>query len=162
MIYEIIKNYKKKIIINKYLDIFIPYRYLIIVLFNISLFALGYWLSYYLRFEGLIPEAQMETFIRTMPLVLLIQAGFFLYHDLFRGLWRYVSFADLQNILRAALMSMLTLIIADFFLNTYLGYIPRSIFALNAMLLIILSGGARFVVRHFRERYRLQDDRYRG
>ena len=156
MINSFIKNYQKKIVVGKYVNIFIPYRYAITITFNILLFILAYWLSYYLRFEGLIPEAQMETIFRTMPLVLLIEAGFFFYHDLFQGLWRYVSFADLQNILRAALMSMLTLIIMDFFLNTYLGFIPRSIFALNCMLLIILSGGARFVVRHFRERYRLQ------
>ena len=158
MIYSIITNYKNKLIINKYLCLFIPYRYAFIILFNTAIFAIAYWLSYYLRFEGLIPEAQMETMIRTMPLVILVQAGFYLYHDLFRGLWRYVSFADLQNILRAALMSMLMLIIMDFFLSSYLGYIPRSIFALNCMLLVILSGGTRFVVRHFRERYRLKDE----
>ena len=159
MINSIIKNYQDNFLINKYGDKFLSYRYAIVIIFNIALFALAYWLGYYLRFEGLIPEAQMETMIRTMPLVLLVQAGFFLYHDLFRGLWRYVSFADLQNILRASLMSMLTLIVLDFFLNTYLGYIPRSIFALNFMLLVILSGGARFVVRHFRERYRLYGER---
>ena len=158
MINSIIKNYQKKIVISKYFDKFIPFRYAITITFNIILFGLAYLLSYYLRFEGLIPEAQMETMFRTMPMVLLIQAGFFFYHDLFQGLWRYVSFADLQNILRAALMSMLTLIIMDFFLNKYLGSIPRSIFALNCMLLIILSGGARFMVRHFRERYRLQGE----
>ncbi len=153
-----LKDYRNIPVINIFLKIFIPYRYGIIILFNILLFAVAYWLSYYLRFEGLIPEVQMETMFRTMPLVILVQAGFFLYHDLFRGLWRYVSFADLQNILRASLMSMLTLIIGDFFLNAYLGYIPRSIFALNCMLLVILCGGARFVVRHFRERYRLQGE----
>ena len=158
MIYEILKNYKRKFVIHNFFDFLIPYRYFIVAVLNIALFALGYWLSYYLRFEGLIPEAYMETLIRTMPLVLLIQAGFFLHHDLFRGLWRYVSFADLQNILRAAVMSMLLLIIADFFLSPYLGYIPRSIFVLNAIILVVLSGGARFAVRHFRERYRLQRD----
>ena len=159
MINSLIKNYQDKFIIDKYGDKFLSYRYAIVIIFNIALFALAYWLGYYLRFEGLIPEAQMETMIRTMPLVLLVQAGFFLYHDLFRGLWRYVSFADLQNILRASLMSMLTLIVLDFFLDTYLGSIPRSIFVLNFMLLVILSGGARFVVRHFRERYRLYGER---
>ena len=159
MINSLIKNYQDKFIIDKYGDKFLSYRYAIVIIFNIALFALAYWLGYYLRFEGLIPEAQMETMIRTMPLVLLVQASFFLYHDLFRGLWRYVSFADLQNILRASLMSMLTMIVLDFFLDTYLGSIPRSIFALNFMLLVILSGGARFVVRHFRERYRLYGER---
>ena len=157
MIHSLIKNYHENFIVDKIIRYIIPYRYTFIIIFNIILFATAYWLAYFLRFEGLIPESYLETMIRTMPLVLLVQAGFFFYHDLFRGLWRYVSFADLQNILRAALMSMLTLIVLDFFLNPYLGYIPRSIFALNCMVLIILSGGARFAVRHFRERYRLQE-----
>ena len=155
MINQINKKYFGNETINKYIYLFIPYRFAIIVIFHAILFAIAYWASYYLRFEGLIPEVQMETLIRTMPLVLLIQLGFFCYHDLFRGLWRYASFADLQNILRASLMSMLAFIIADFFLNAYLGSIPRSIFALNAMLVVILNGGSRFMVRHFRERYRL-------
>ncbi len=138
------------------INIFLPYSYTTIILLHLVIFCIAYWISYYLRFEGLIPEAHMATMIRTMPLVILVQAGFFFYHELFRGLWRYVSFADLQNILRASLMSMLTLIVLDFFLNSYLGYIPRSIFAINFMLLVLLSGGARFIVRHFRERYYLQ------
>ena len=148
----------QQILNKKYSNRFLRYRYTIIFIGHIFIFILSYSLSYYLRFEGLIPEIEMQTLIRTMPLVLLIQVGFFLYHDLFRGLWRYVSFADLQNILRASLMSMLTLIAADFFLNKYLGYIPRSIFALNTMFLVTFSGGARFIVRHFRERYRLQNE----
>ena len=154
--YLLKKQYSR--INNKFILKLLSHKYLIIIIFHLGLFGLAYWLSYYLRFEGLIPEEQMQTLIRTMPLVLLVQSAFFFYHDLFRGLWRYVSFADLQNILRASLMSMLTLIIFDFFLESYLGFIPRSVFALNCMLLVILSGGARFVVRHFRERYRLQDD----
>ncbi|AEB08132.1 polysaccharide biosynthesis protein CapD [Desulfobacca acetoxidans DSM 11109] len=144
-------------ITDKLLAIILPYKYAAVILFNLAIFCLAYWASYYLRFEGLIPEAYMAIMIRTMPVVLVVQVGFFLYHDLFRGLWRYVSFADLQNILRASLMSMLTLVVLDFFLSPYLGYTPRSIFALNCMLLVFLSGGARFAARHFRERYRLSD-----
>lgn len=144
---------------NKLVEWLINLRYPFLVLVHVLIFILSYWLSYIIRFDGLIPQAQIQVFIRTAPLVILVEFIFFYYHDLFRGLWRYVSFADLQNILRAALMSMLLLIILDFFLNPFLGYIPRSIFLLNFMLLVVITGGARFMVRHLRERYNLSGER---
>ena len=91
--------------------------------------------------------------IRTLPIVLVVQGLIFQYHDLFRGLWRYVSFADLQNILRATLISMLALLVLEFIFGPYTGYIPRSIYALDFLLVLVLTGGCRFMVRHLRERY---------
>ena len=91
--------------------------------------------------------------IRTLPIVLGVQSFFFQYHDLFRGLWRYVSFADLQNILRATILSVLALLILEFLFGPYTGYIPRSIYVLDFLLVVVLTGGCRFIVRHLRERY---------
>jgi len=153
MINKVKTYFRKNQFYERIIEILLPYRYIIIILVNLSLFILSYLMAFCLRFEGLIPNEHMKTMVRTLPLVVLVHAGFFFYHELFRGLWRYVSFADFQNILRAALMSMITLVVLDFFLHTLLGYIPRSIFALNFMLVVLLSGGARFFVRHFRERY---------
>ncbi len=136
----------------RWLERFLIYRWPFLVVFQIGLLALAYWGSYYLRFEGLIPQAYFQTMIRTLPLVLIIQGLLFLYHDLYRGLWRYVSFADLQNILRATLMSLILLIFLDFFLSPYLGSIPRSIYVLDWLLVVVLTGGCRFMVRHIREK----------
>lgn len=122
------------------------------MLIQIALLAAAYVGSYYLRFEGLIPQDHLQTMLKTMPLVLLIQALFFYYHDLYRILWRYVSFADLKNILRATLMSLIFLIVLEVFFRPYLGYIPRSIYVLDGLLVIVLSGGCRFMVRHLGER----------
>jgi FlaA1/EpsC-like NDP-sugar epimerase len=98
---------------------------------------------------------------KTLPIFLLVQALFFQYHALFRGLWRYVAFADLQNILRATLMSMVVLLLIDFLVSPYIGVIPRSIFVLNGLLVITLTGGCRLVVRHLRERYLPEGERRR-
>ncbi len=138
--------------VTRWLERFLIYRWPFLVVFQIGLLALAYWGSYYLRFEGLIPQAYFQTMIRTLPLVLIIQGLLFLYHDLYRGLWRYVSFADLQNILRATLMSLILLIFLDFFLSPYLGSIPRSIYVLDWLLVVVLTGGCRFIVRHIREK----------
>ncbi|MDP3183271.1 MAG: nucleoside-diphosphate sugar epimerase/dehydratase [Desulfobaccales bacterium] len=95
-------------------------------------------------------------------MVLIIQGLLFLYHDLYRGLWRYVSFADLQNILRATLMSLILLTIMDFFFSRYLGTIPRSIYVLDWLLVVVFTGGCRFMVRHIRERAKLLAEKPRA
>jgi FlaA1/EpsC-like NDP-sugar epimerase len=136
-----------------WLERFLPHRLPFLVLFQIVLMAAAYLSSFYLRFEGLIPREYYLVMWKTLPIFLLVQAVFFQYHDLFRGLWRYVAFSDLQNILRATLMSMLVLILIDFLISPYTGAIPRSIFVLNSLLVITYTGGCRLVVRHLRERY---------
>jgi FlaA1/EpsC-like NDP-sugar epimerase len=143
------------------LERFLPYRLPFLVSFQIALMAAAYLSSFYLRFEGLIPREYYLVMWKTLPIFLLVQALFFQYHALFRGLWRYVAFADLQNILRATLMSMVVLLLIDFLVSPYIGVIPRSIFVLNGLLVITLTGGCRLVVRHLRERYLPEGERRR-
>ena len=154
MLIKTVAPMRKDARFTRWLERFLLYRWPFLVMFQIGLLALAYVGSYFLRFEGLIPKAYFDTMLRTLPLVLIIQGLFFLYHDLYRGLWRYVSFADLQNILRATLMSLIVLILLGFFLEPYLGNIPRSIYLLDCLLVVVLTGGCRFMVRHLREKSR--------
>lgn len=133
------------------IDRFIPYRRPFIALFHLCLFALAYIFSFYLRFGGLIPEAFYQVMFKTLPVVIIIQGLFFNYHDLYQGLWRYVSFTDIQNIIRATLLSMITLLAINIFFAKYLGTIPRSIYVINCLLVLTLTCGCRFLVRHFRQ-----------
>jgi len=131
----------------------IAHRLPFIVTFQIGLMALAYLSSYYIRFEGLIPQQYYHTMFLTLPVFLLVQGLVFYYHDLYHGLWRYVGFADLQNILRATLLSMVALIVLEFFTSPFTGKIPRSIFVLDALLVVALIGGCRMIMRLLRERY---------
>ncbi len=131
---------------------FLPYRWPFLVFFQICLLIGAYVGSYYLRFEGLIPKESFQTMVRTLPVVLVIQGLLFHYHNLYRGLWRYVSSADLQNIMRATFLSLITLIVLESFFSPYLGRIPRSIYVLDGLLVVVFTGGCRFMVRQLRER----------
>ena len=131
----------------------VHYRLPFLILFQIALLVMAYVSSYQLRFEGLIPQKYYDTMVWTLPLVVIVQGIVFYWLGLYRGLWRYVGFTDLRNIIRAALISMVILIIVQFFLSPYVGRIPISIYILNTILLVILIGGARLTVRHFRECY---------
>jgi FlaA1/EpsC-like NDP-sugar epimerase len=131
----------------------LPYRRVLIFLFHLGIFALAYLAAFGLRFEGLIPESYYATMLKTLPLVVLVQAAAFYYHDLYQGLWRYASFADVQNILRATLMSLVALFLIDLAASPYLGTIPRSIYILDSLLVVAFACGPRFLVRHLRMRF---------
>ena len=139
--------------LRRCLEWLIHYRLPFLILFQILLLVLAYVSSYLLRFEGLIPQKYYDTMLRTLPHFVVVQGLVFYFLGLYRGLWRYVGFTDLRNIIRAALISMVILIILEFFLSPYVGNIPISIYILNTFLLIILIGGTRLIVRHFRESY---------
>jgi len=143
------------------LEWLIHHRLPFLSLFQISLLVMAYIGSYLLRFEGLIPQKYYDTMMRTLPHFVLVQGVAFYFFGLYRGLWRYVGFTDLRNIIRAALTSMVILIVVEFFLSPYAGDIPISIYILNTILLIILVGGTRLFLRHFREIYLPEGDRRR-
>jgi FlaA1/EpsC-like NDP-sugar epimerase len=130
----------------------LPYRLPFSILFHLVLFALAYLGSFYLRFEGLIPNSYYQTMLKTLPAVLLSQGFFFYYHDLYRSMWGYVCFADLTNILRATMMSLMALLFLEILLARFTGNIPWSIYVLDGLLVVTLTGGCRFLVRHLRER----------
>ncbi|MBW1917904.1 MAG: polysaccharide biosynthesis protein [Deltaproteobacteria bacterium] len=137
--------------IGRWLEWLSPYRLPLAILVHVAILTAAYLLSFYLRFEGVIPDVYYHTMVRTLPLVLLVQGFFFHYHDLYRGLWCYVSFTDILNLLRATLMSLPVLIILDFFLAPYLGQIPRSIYIMDFLWVVALTSGGRFLARHLRE-----------
>src|SRR3989339_289009 len=138
---------------RQWLDWLIHHRLPFLILFQISLLALAYVASYLLRFEVLIPQKYYNPMLRTLPHFVLVQGSVFYFLGLYRGLWRYVGFTDLRNIIRAALTSMVILIVLEFFLSPYVGDIPLSIYILDTILLIMLIGGTRLFLRHFREIY---------
>lgn len=139
--------------LRRYLEWLILHRLPFLILLQIFLLVLAYIGSYLLRFEGLIPQKYYDTMLLTLPFFVVVQGVVFYFLGLYRGLWRYVGFTDLRNIIRAALLSMVFVITVQMFISPYTGTIPISIYILNTILLVILIGGTRLIVRHFRESY---------
>lgn len=111
------------------------------------------WLgAYWLRFNlDLIQPEHLWFPVRQLPVVLLIQGGMFWYFGLYRGAWRFASMPDLLRIIKAVLAGIAITAAALFLINR-LEFIPRSIFALDAILLILLLGGSRFLYRIVKDR----------
>jgi FlaA1/EpsC-like NDP-sugar epimerase len=111
------------------------------------------WLgSYWLRFnlDG-IPAEYWQQALRMLPVVLVVQGSLFWYFGLYRGVWRFASMPDLVRILKATLTGV-AVVAAAIFLLTRLQGVPRSVFALNAILLVLLLGGPRFIYRWIKDR----------
>jgi len=126
------------------------YRRRLMVLVNdLVLIVLAYYLAFWLRFDGIIPADQLQLFYNTLPLVIIIRAAAFLYFRLYSGLWRYASINDLLSIVKAVTVGTGLLVLPIFFARAA-GY-PRLVFITDWLLMIVFLGGSRFLIRGLRE-----------
>lgn len=108
--------------------------------------------AYWLHFNiGTIPASQMWLAGQALPLVLIVQVVVYWSFGLYRGIWRFASLPDLMRIIKSVIVGIL-LSIAVLFANAQLMTIPRVVFLLYALLLIISLGGSRFIYRWLKDR----------
>ena len=118
---------------------------------DLIMIPVAWLLSYWIRFNiGEFPEHLLERAVYLLPLVLLIQGSAFVYFGLYRGVWRFASLPDLSRIVRAVVVSTALLAVALFLLFR-LEYVPRSVFIIDAVLLIVLLGGPRLFYRFLKD-----------
>ncbi len=108
--------------------------------------------AYWLRFnlDG-IPAEFWRQALTMLPVAILAQGSLFWYFGLYRGVWRFASMPDLVRILKATLAGVAVSAAAIFFLTRLQG-VPRSVFVLDIILLVLLLGGPRFVYRWIKDR----------
>lgn len=80
-----------------------------------------------------------------------IAAFTFLFTNLYKGIWRYASTADLIAIARATTLTIVLFLIV-LFLWTRLEPMPRSVPLINWFVLVTLLGGPRFLYRISKDR----------
>ncbi len=108
------------------------------------------YLAFVLRFESLQPLEYRDYLLSYLPLLLLIRVTFYLRHGLNRGLWRYSSVSDLLRIIRSITYGSIIFLLTVRYLLNDASY-PRSVYVLDWLLLIMISGGSRLFIRVFRE-----------
>ena len=112
--------------------------------------ALSWSFAYLLRFNFELPESYAAELQQTLLYVVPLQLVIFWEFNLYRGIWRYASTADLRRICLAVLLSAAAIPLT-FWLFRLNFVIPRSVLVFNPMLLILLMGGSRFVYRLWKE-----------
>ena len=129
----------------------LPYRLFINMLLHGLLFVLSYAYSILLLNKMVLDDTFGIIFgYSVLPLVSLRWMVFY-WHDLFQGMWRFVSFEDLVNIIRAAVISSLLFYLAGRVWSRV--RVAEELYILDLTFCILFCGGIRLVVRNFRERY---------
>lgn len=114
---------------------------------DLLMVPLAWFGAYWLRFNlDTIPEGFFHQALMLLPIVWITQGGMFWYFGLYRGIWRFASIPDLARILKAVGAGVV-LAAAASFIVTRLEGVPRSVFFLDAILLVLLLGGPRFIYR---------------
>lgn len=124
----------------------VNYRHL---LTDLCLVALSFYASLFLR----VNLDQVHLFIPTVNKILFLVVGlrlvFFLYFETYNIIWRYVSAIDAFRLVKAILVSSFFVIAITYLFN--LGTIPRSIYMIDAVLLVFMLAGVRIARRLFYE-----------
>jgi len=126
------------------------YRKILVVFMDMALIAISFFLAFYLRFDGHVPPAHMAGYYTWMPALVGIRLGFFLFFDLYGGMWRYASINDLLAIIKAAGSGSMVFVLVIVFFHGLVGF-PRSVFITEFIFTIVFIGGSRFALRVHRE-----------
>ena len=125
-------------------------RSTVVFLCDIALAGAAWYLSFLLRFNFSIPADFSSTFLATLPWIVVAQAVVFRLFGLYQGIWRFASLPDLQRLVRAVVAVALLAPLIVWLLRPE-GVVPRSVYVLDPMLLVMLMGGVRFAYRAWRE-----------
>lgn len=112
--------------------------------------ALAWSFAYLLRFNFELPSNFSAELHKSVYWVVFLQMVIFWRFNLYRGIWRYASTADLRRIFLAVMVSAAVLPLTFLMLRLDL-VIPRSVMIINPLMLILMMGGSRFVYRMWKE-----------
>jgi FlaA1/EpsC-like NDP-sugar epimerase len=124
---------------------------------NGILFVLAFYLSFYIRFEGAIPDIHLRQFAIYLPVFLGLKITAFYVFQIHRFTWSYVGLYELLKIFKVLTVCSLVLSSLILFLayeESFKGF-PRSIFLIDYALSLIFVGG--FMIS---KRVYLHDKRY--
>jgi FlaA1/EpsC-like NDP-sugar epimerase len=112
--------------------------------------ALAWLAAFWLRFNFELPAEYQDLMLDSLPWVVAMYAVVFWPLGLYRGMWRYASLPDLQRIAIAVAIAALAAPALFSFARLPLA-VPRSVFVLTPILLILFMGGSRLAYRAWRE-----------
>ena len=124
-------------------------RNILIFLHDLFMVALAWLGAYWLRFNLEIPAEFTFSMWSALAIVVPVQGAVFYAFGLYQGLWRFASVSDLKRILLACGVAGLAppaaLVMAQHAL------VPRTVFILSPLLLVLLMGGVRFTYRAWKD-----------
>ena len=106
--------------------------------------------AYWIRLNLELPQPFFSSALLTAAWVIPLQAFIFWRFGLYKGIWRYASLPDLKRILKAVGVASLAIPMVLVLLRSNV-VVPRSVFLLDPILLLMLMGGSRLAYRAWKE-----------
>ena len=118
---------------------------------DIVVAALVWTFTFSLRWNFELDRSTQIILFQTLPAVLAVQVGCFVYFGLYRGIWRYASIHDMRLIALSVGTSALIIPILLLLWRNGLG-VPRSLYFLDPLLLILFMCAGRLLYRWWKEK----------
>ena len=117
---------------------------------SLAVIAISYWAAWLLRFEFSIPLREQPIFQNGFLIVLVTKGAVFGAFRLHQNQWlRFLGFSDLVCLLKANLLASMAAFVAIFWM---IGWeFPRSVYCLDLLVCLVVSGGVRFAARFYHE-----------
>ncbi len=132
-----------------------------VLLHDAVMIPIAWILAYWLRFNlDSIPSRLLEEAVSLIPLVMSIHFAVFLFFGVHRGIWRFISLPDLIRLVKSVVVGTALVAISIFFV-TRLEAVPRSVFLLHGLLLLVMVVTPRVLYRLLKDRHISTNDEKR-
>ncbi|MBU0604549.1 MAG: polysaccharide biosynthesis protein [Gammaproteobacteria bacterium] len=125
-------------------------RTTVVLICDLLVAGLAWFGAFLLRFNLSIPPEYQPPMLDLLPLAVGAQAVVFHLGGLYRGIWRFASMPDLKRLVMTIGVAAAILPVLVWFASPD-GIVPRSIYLLDPILLLLFMGGARFAYRLWRD-----------
>jgi FlaA1/EpsC-like NDP-sugar epimerase len=122
-------------------------RVTFLVIIDIVLMNLAVYLALYVRFDGAIEPRYLAVYQRHWWVITAICLTVFYLFRLYKSVWRYASIEELLQVVMATLVAS-ALIIS--YLTAWQSHLPRSVYALTGIFILLFTGGSRLSYRLLR------------
>ncbi|RWX45076.1 NDP-sugar epimerase [Candidatus Electrothrix aarhusensis] len=121
-----------------------------ILFFDLLLLILAHFVSYLLRFEGVLDSVRLQQIFSVLPLIFTVKLPIFYAGNLYRGMWRFTSFDEMRSIIKSVCVSSALLVTIILFLTRFDG-LSRSVFILDSFFTFLFIGGLRIAIRYLHD-----------
>lgn len=126
------------------------WRSLAVFTFDLAAAACAWGLAFMARFNGDIPPEYLDMMASGLLVLIPVQALIFRASGLYRGIWIFASLPDLLRMLRAVATSTVAMAVGALLIAPQPG-LPRMVWLLYPLLLILIMGGGRAAYRVYKE-----------
>ena len=120
------------------------------VLLDALLVTLCYYGAYALLFDSFENTGNWDVFVKSLPILIVLNLFTFLAVGVYRGIWRYTSVRDFVTFAKGVTLGSILSVLAILLLYRFQGF-SRAVFFVETVMLFLAIAGSRMAFRLFRQ-----------